>query len=365
MLTYLSKLFEITAVAPVSYQESSWVPFLEQHGIKTVSIPIGSRKRPLQVHIRGLLSSWPYVLSTPEQRVRHAVVQFAPTHRWIHFEFHATAYAAFDPSLKGKRWITLHFPACTAYRQQMEHERDLVRKIYLKTQIPRICRLEERILRELEHVVFTSEKDAEDLGKRVAGESHVIPNGVDCEQIPFIENLTANPVALITTNFHTLQNAEGVEWFVRHVWPRVHKEIPSARLIITGSGASKNLVQLFANSAGVEYHGWVDDLASILRQARVAVIPLLFGTGTKLRLLTALLAGIPVVTTPPGSWGMETLAPKLIDVATTAEDYSHMVVYRLKHDPPDMERARVRASVEDFCWDRVAKRLAELYETYA
>jgi len=365
LLRFLSQRIHITAIVPYTMDEKAYITHLWENGIDVIGIPLKTRKRSYIAHFRGLFSSWPYTLSSPLRQMKSEVVHRSHSFRWIHFEFQATAFAGFHPTLKGKRWITLHFPACHAYQEQFKHEPGLTRKLYLKTQIPKICYWEKRILKEFEHVVVTSSKDFQIFSGKTSGHIHMIPNGVDCDGIPFVKNLNEDPVVTITTNFKTPQNVEGTWWFVQEVWPKIKQQIPQAKLVIAGAGAPENLLKVFHQHAEISYLGWIDHLDEVLIKTRVFVIPLLYGTGTKLRFLTGLAAGLPVVTTPAGAWGLESLAPDITAVVPDAEDFARAVVRFLEKPPASEQRRKGREAAAAYCWKRLADRLLELYETYA
>ncbi|MCY0884924.1 MAG: glycosyltransferase family 4 protein [Firmicutes bacterium] len=94
-------------------------------------------------------------------------------------------------------------------------------------------------------------------------------------------------------------NAGGLRWFLRAVWPRVRRRVPGAVLDVVGKGAPG-----WAAGPGVRVRGWVPDLAAVYAAARVAVAPVLEGSGVKNKVLEALCHGVPVVTTPVGAEGL-------------------------------------------------------------
>lgn len=78
---------------------------------------------------------------------------------------------------------------------------------------------------------------------------------------------------------------------------------PSARLVVAGRGASPQL-EARAEETGLELLGFVEDLPALLRQASVVVAPMSSGGGTKLKLIEAMAAAKPILTTPEGAAGL-------------------------------------------------------------
>lgn len=94
-------------------------------------------------------------------------------------------------------------------------------------------------------------------------------------------------------------NEVAVMNFIDNIFPIVKKQIPDARFVIVGGGASDKLLSM-ANES-IIFTGRVDDLRPILSQARVFVCPLTFGSGIKTKNLEAMAIGIPIVTTTIGA----------------------------------------------------------------
>lgn len=91
-------------------------------------------------------------------------------------------------------------------------------------------------------------------------------------------------------------NVNGLLWFLKNCWPEVRKLVPDAVLDIVGTNPPAS-VQAF-RGAGVEIHANVPDVAPYYPRASVAVVPIWRGTGVQMKLIQALAAGVPTVTTP-------------------------------------------------------------------
>lgn len=105
------------------------------------------------------------------------------------------------------------------------------------------------------------------------------------------------PVILFVGNFWVLPNKLGVDHFVHHVWPEIHATRPDARFRIVGAGLSDELRTTWNAIPGVEAIGFVDDLEQSYRECSLAVVPLLSGAGTNIKVMEALRFGRPCVLT--------------------------------------------------------------------
>jgi glycosyltransferase involved in cell wall biosynthesis len=101
-------------------------------------------------------------------------------------------------------------------------------------------------------------------------------------------------------------NDDGLQSFLRTVWPLVLTKMPDAHLRVIGRDATSGLLELAAeiwNSVTIE--GYVPDLNDALDQAAALVNPLRFGSGIKLKVFEALGRSLPVVSTEVGAEGIE------------------------------------------------------------
>lgn len=132
------------------------------------------------------------------------------------------------------------------------------------------------------------------------GNPLLVPNGVDDELFDLDEEPSGREDVLFFGQFGYAPNAHGVLRFLKHGWPRLAEARPQARLRLVGRHLDGELARLAAASERVEAVGFVEDMATELARARVVIVPLWQGGGTRLKVLEALAAGRPVVGTPVG-----------------------------------------------------------------
>lgn len=99
-------------------------------------------------------------------------------------------------------------------------------------------------------------------------------------------------------------NTDAVLWFVNHVMPILAKEAPDILFHIVGSSVPDSIAELASES--VILHGFLSDeaLATLYSSVKMVVVPLRYGAGVKGKVLEALQAGVPIVTTPIGAEGL-------------------------------------------------------------
>ena len=108
--------------------------------------------------------------------------------------------------------------------------------------------------------------------------------GVDSEFILFMTHMDGG-------------RADESEWFMRKVWPLTRRKIPEAKLLIVGKPA-KSPLSIIENDPSIIPNGYADDLVALFDNIRLAVVPTFHGTGLINRILDALTAAVPTVSTP-------------------------------------------------------------------
>jgi len=205
-------------------------------------------------------------------------------------------------------------------------------------------------------VLTASENDAE-LVRGIAprARASVYPNAIpftpppprmDEEAIVFSGNMEYHP------------NAAAVRFFRAEVWPRLREQWPALvwRLVGKNPDAVKEYV---SGDPRIEVRGPVDDAVVELARARVAVVPVLAGSGTRFKIIEAWAAGTPVVSTAVGAEGLPARDGENILLAETGPGFA-VTVSRLLASPVLRERigmAGRRLQVREFTWDRAWEKL--------
>lgn len=105
-------------------------------------------------------------------------------------------------------------------------------------------------------------------------------------------------------NFLHAPNVDAVLYLKKHIWSQFRDELPKAELHIYGAYATQQIQELHNIKEGFLIKGKAQEVASVMREAKVNLAPLRFGAGLKGKLLEAMLYGTPSVTSSVGVEGM-------------------------------------------------------------
>jgi len=98
-------------------------------------------------------------------------------------------------------------------------------------------------------------------------------------------------------------NLQAVRFFRDAIWPILAARWPELRWRLVGKNGEA-IQPLVAGDPRIEILGAVPEAVTELARAKVAVVPLLAGSGTRLKILEAWAAGLPVVSTTIGAEGL-------------------------------------------------------------
>ncbi|HET9393783.1 MAG TPA: glycosyltransferase [Candidatus Rubrimentiphilum sp.] len=145
---------------------------------------------------------------------------------------------------------------------------------------------------------------------------------------------------LFVGNYAHEPNVDAALWLAREIMPLVWREVPQAVLTLSGADPTAAVRRLAERRIRVP--GFVRSLDPLLNRARVFAAPLRFGAGLKGKILLALSAGIPVVTTSVGAEGIAQ-SPGDLAVADDARSFASAVT-RIYGDEAEWRRYSAGAS---------------------
>ncbi|HEX3627601.1 MAG TPA: glycosyltransferase family 4 protein [Verrucomicrobiae bacterium] len=242
----------------------------------------------------------------------------------------------------------------SVYRLRLSRAKSLFKKYYSWQQMIMWRRNEKRLRRRFDAICVCSEPDKEKLG---LDNVFVLPNGFDLPAIPPARHpATPSQVGFVGT-FIYWANCEGVQWFIDRVWPRVLKRFPSAKLRLAGQDGEK----LF-KGPNVEALGWVRDMKAEMANWSLAIVPVLAGGGTRIKILEAFSRRCPVVSTSVGCYGHDVKNDRELLVADNPEQFA-MRCLRILENPAEGEQLAKNAWTnfsKNSTWESQAGRIADI-----
>jgi GT2 family glycosyltransferase/glycosyltransferase involved in cell wall biosynthesis len=207
-----------------------------------------------------------------------------------------------------------------------------------------ICERKEReVWREVDVVLYPSAEEAAEVA--------ALEPGIDAQSVvPYAFSKFGAPAdpppgeaILFVAGFGHPPNEDAACWCVAEIWPMVAAARPGAMLHIVGSNPTARVKALVGQGIFVAANVSDAELAEYYARARVAIVPLRYGAGVKLKVVEALARGTPLVTTPTGAQGCDGL-DRLSAVHDDPALFAAAVIRLLADD--ESWRAAAQAQVE-------------------
>ena len=178
---------------------------------------------------------------------------------------------------------------------------------------------EAKLLRKADVVVTIQNAEATTLRK----------SGLKCEIITvpmpaIIKEPEGRPVKgrCLFVGSNALHNVTGIKWFIQKVWPMIIERNPLCTLHICGNVCRS----ITKHDRNTRLFGRVEDLSNQYSEAEVCVVPLIAGSGLKIKMIEAFSFGRVCVTTSVGAEGMKHLKDLSITIADNERDFANAVV---------------------------------------
>ena len=230
--------------------------------------------------------------------------------------------------------------------------------------LDKIKKLEKSLFTMFDHILVCSTVDAAIFSALNENKIPVtvVPNGIDISRNRYqAPDRSKLPQLIFCGSLDYDPNIEGLTWFLESVWPLIVRNHRGLKLIVVGKGLPPAvLAKLLENDSSIDFVGEVEDVIPYYRKASVAIVPLLHGSGTRLKILEAMSLGVPVISTSHGAGGIDYTIGKNILIADTGNEFYEGVGKLLNHPPEVSELSREgrKLAEERYSWDVIGRQMS-------
>lgn len=227
----------------------------------------------------------------------------------------------------------------------------------LRWQAARIRELERDLARHMDLIFTCSEKDANAFREMGAREVRVVPNAVPPLSAPAVAQRRD---VVFVGSLDWRPNADAAVILAREIWPRCRALLPGARLAIVGRSPPPHVQALASHDVVVA--GSVESVQPWLDGAFATAIPLRAGSGTRIKILEAWAAGVPVVASRIAAEGLPYRDGYDLLLAEEPGDFARALVrlWRDRQLGEELVRGGL-TTVAPFTPDHIAETVARLY----
>jgi len=335
-----------------------------------VAVPPPRRYTPWKI-VRGLFGRWPLPVvnyTSPEMKTELSRLTKGRSFDLVHLDsIHMTGYLPLLEKRLGTvravyDWHNIESEIMLRYGTNTD---SVPRKVYAAITARRLASLERAVLASaFGHIVCSEREGLQLLGIAPGRRVEVIDNGVDIAAWSEENEATRDRLLFVgAMRYHA--NVDAVVTFARGVWPRVHARFPGWRLTVVGADPAPEVLALRA-LPGVEVTGTVPEVKPYYREAVAAIAPLRSGGGTRLKILEAMAAGVPVVSTALGAEGLKVSPGRDILLAETGEEWVRAL--ESLAEQPQLARQLAAASGalvrSQYDWNVLGERLYATYDRW-
>jgi len=372
LLERLARRHRITFVARRGDPEETRqaVEHLENHGIRTVvvdhQVPAKSGWTFYARLAGNLFSPYPYSVSSHgATQLRSAIQSIAARERVHIWQAEWTPYIrAFRGLRSCCKIVMAHNVESLIWQRYYESETAPLSRWYIKQQWRKFERFERRAFAAASRVVAVSEPDAALIRDRFGGRAvEVVDNGIDRMYFEAVRPDPDTRTILFLGSLDWRPNLDAVGLLLDRIFPAVRSAEPQARLCLVGRKPPEALVRRVADTPGVELHADVPDVRPFLATSGMMVVPLRIGGGSRLKILEAMAAGLPVISTRVGAEGLQLVPGEHYIAADDTERMAQALVVAIRDPRPARAMAaRIRDFVlERYDWDALADRLERVW----
>jgi glycosyltransferase involved in cell wall biosynthesis len=370
VLRYLAERHEVHLVSFVRSMDevahASTLVSLCRGGVTTVPLA-RSRWRDAGYLARSLVTGRPFLIERDDvAAMRTAIARLLSRQQFdaVHADQLSMAQFALDLPVP-LRVLDEHNAVWTIVRRAAAGLRPGPRRALAELEWRKLRAYEGQLCKRFDAVTVVSEQDRQDLAEAAGTDIDplVVPIAVDADDLAFEPRTAeARHVVSVATMFYP-PNVEAVHWFATEAFPAVRRGRPGVEFRVVGSRPPAHIADLGRSDSGVVVTGYVPDLQPLLRQAAVMVVPLLSGSGMRVKILEAFARGIPVVSTTIGVEGIDAEPGRHLLVADRPEEFAADVL-RLLESPAEAARlaGEARRLIEErYDWRSALRGLDRIY----
>jgi glycosyltransferase involved in cell wall biosynthesis len=284
----------------------------------------------------------------------------------VHFESFYTSpylkYVSSVPTVMGNENIEY-----LIYQRFVALKKFLPLKIMLNYDVWKMKIYEQNVWHKADLNLAVSDADAKVIGRVTGKTCAVIPNGVDVNKFKKIKRPACSKKdfkLLFVGDFRYFTNQDTIEYLTKIIFPIIKNRNSQVQLRLVGKNPTSFLKRI--NDKSIIIDSGVEDISQAYGKADLMVAPLRIKSGTQIKLLEAMAAGLPVVTTSLGIEGIEATPGKEVIVTDKPEDFADAVADLLINPKKRQELAIAakKLAADKYDWEKIGQKLNQVYQEF-
>ena len=211
------------------------------------------------------------------------------------------------------------------WERTTEQQKSFLKKFYLKILTKRIKKFEINIINQYDALVPITERDALNFNKLGNNKPwHVSPAGINISELKSNFSNIEFPSLFYIGALDWAPNQEGLLWFLDNVWLKISAKYENLKFYVAG----RNAPQWFVNKLKKEnifYLGEIDDAYEFMNLKAIMIVPLLSGSGMRIKIIEGMALGKTIISTSIGAEGINYENGRNIIIADTPIDFFDVI----------------------------------------
>lgn len=213
-------------------------------------------------------------------------------------------------------------------KKKVESITNPILKFIINWQADLMYKYEKEMLPKFDAVTSVSDDDIQTFRKMAPNQKYLkVANSMTNNYID--RSKIKENMILLLGDWTWHPNKAGLDWFLKSVYPLLIEYKINFKINVIGRGL---LSDYFSNYHYMKYHGFVEDINLYYHNSKLMIAPLIYGAGTKVKIIESMSNTLPVVTTKYGNEGLNAKENLEIIIADEADQFAKMIVELLRND---------------------------------
>jgi len=269
---------------------------------------VNTKLNPLKAIFNLLFSRMPYIAQRfKSQKYKNKLIQILSNQTFDIIQLEGLYVSSYISKIRE------HSSALISYRaHNVEHEiwnrlavkePSRIKRFYYNLLASRIKEMELKITEKIDLLIPISAKDADFFKIKEPNFCKVSPTGMVATKFKLTQPSELNAIFFIGS-LDWMPNQEGLLWFIKNVWVPLYSKYPQWKFIIAGRKAPVNFVKKLVQFP-IVFAGEVNDSTEFIDKYQLMVVPLISGSGMRIKIVEAMARGKCILTTSKGAEGID------------------------------------------------------------
>ncbi len=251
------------------------------------------------------------------------------------------------------------------WEQTLKQEKSFFKKIYLKIIAKRMRKFEVSFINKYDFLIPITQRDANIFNKLGNNKKTLVsPTGVDASKYKGKKQKFEKIKLFHLGSLDWTPNQEGIIWFLENVWGEVLKQNTDLTFSIAGRNAPEWLINKFKEYKNINYLGEIDDAIKFMQKHNIMLVPLLSGSGMRIKIIEGMASGNIIISTSKGAEGIKGRENKDFIIANTKDEFINSIASITNKKLPLKE---ISFNAQEFILNNfdnftISKRLIEFYK---